>query len=351
MSRPLRIDLPHGWYHVTARGLERRAIFKVDRDRVHFLELVGAVVERFGVVVHAYVLMDNHYHLMVETPAANLSQAMQWVNVSYSVWFNRRRGRVGPVFQGRFKAVVVEAEAYAVELSRYVHLNPVRVKQLGLAKATQRRQQAGLGTETPAGDVVKERVRRLRGYRWSSYRAYVGLERGREWLVTSRVLALLGGGTARAGREKYREFVEAAAREGLAENPWERLAAGLLLGGSEFVERMRQLAKGNMQQQPALRALQRRCGIADVIRCVEGMKGERWEGFCDRHGDWGRDVVLLLGRKLCGLKLRELAELVGAQNEATIALAVKRVAVLVEKDAALREWVSGVQQQLLNVKT
>ena len=351
MARPLRIDLAHGWYHVTARGLERCAIFKDDRDRAHFLELIGESVARFGVVVHAYVLMDNHYHLLVETPAANLSQAMQWVNVSYSVWFNRRRGRVGPVFQGRFKAVVVEAEAYAVELSRYVHLNPARVKRLGLDKATQQRQQAGLGTAVPADDVVKERVRRLRGYRWSSYRAYVGLERGREWLVTERVMALLGGGTGPAGREKYRAFVEAAVREGLVESPWEQLTAGLLLGGREFVERMRQLAKGNMQQQPALRALQRRYGIAEVVRCVEGMKAERWESFRDRHGDWGRDVVLLLGRKLCGLKLRELAELVGAQNEATIAVAVKRLADRVAKDPALRERMSAAQEQLLNIKT
>ena len=351
MARPLRIDFPHGWYHVTARGLERRTIFKDDPDRAHFLELVGAATERFGVVIHAYVLMDNHYHLVVETPAANLSQAMQWVNVSYSVWFNRRRGRVGPLFQGRFKAVVVEVAAYAVELSRYVHLNPVRVKRLGLAKATQQRQQAGLGTAVPAAEVVRERVHRLRGYRWSSYRAYVGSERGQEWLVTARVLELLGGGTGPVDRAKYRAFVEAAAREGLAESPWERLTAGLVLGGNQFVEQMRELAQGNAQQQPALRALQRRCGIAEVVRCVEGMKGERWTSFCDRHGDWGRDVVLLLGRQLCGMKLRELAELAGMQNEATIALAVQRVAARAEKDAGLRTQIAAAKRQLLNVKT
>jgi len=351
MARPLRIDFPHGWYHVTARGLERRTLFRDDRDRVHFLELVGAASERFGVLIHAYVLMDNHYHLMVETPAANLSQAMQWVNVSYSVWFNRRRGRVGPVFQGRFKAVVVEATAYAVELSRYVHLNPIRVKRLGLAKATQQQQQAGLGTTAPATEVVRERIRRLRGYRWSSYRAYVGAERGQEWLVTAPVLELLGGGTGPVDRAKYRAFVETTAREGVAESPWERLTAGLVLGENQFVARMRKLAQGNRQQQPALRTLQRRRGLAEVIGCVEGMKGERWASFRDRHGDWGRDVVLLLGRKLCGMKLRELAELAGVSNEATVALAVQRVVARAAKDAGLRAQIAAAQRQLLNVKT
>ena len=152
-------------------------------------------------------------------------------------------------------------------------------------------------------------------------------------------------------RAKYRAFVEVAAREGLAESPWERLTAGLVLGENQFVERMRKLAQGNRQQQPALRALQRRCGMAEVIRCVEGMKGERWGSFRDRHRDWGRDVVLLLGRKLCGMKLRELAELAGVPNEATIALAVERVAARATKDAGLRTQIAMAQRQLLNVKT
>src|SRR5262245_7521982 len=102
MARPLRIERPGGRYHVTARGNERRAIYRDDRDRLRFLELLGEARERYGVRVHAYVLMDNHFHLLVETPEANLSRAMQWLNVSYSVWFNRRRDRSGHLFQGRF---------------------------------------------------------------------------------------------------------------------------------------------------------------------------------------------------------------------------------------------------------
>jgi putative transposase len=350
MARPLRIDVAGGWYHVTARGIERRAIYRDDRDRGHFLELIEEAVSRFGVVVHAYVLMSNHYHLVVETPSPNLSAALQWVNVSYSVWFNRRRGRVGPLFQGRFKALVVEAGSYAVELSRYVHLNPVRVRRLGLDKGAQARHAAGFGT-APSGELARERVRQLRGYRWSSYRAYVGLAPRPEWLVTERVLEMCGGGNNARGRQQYREFVEAAAREGMAESPWERLEAGLVLGGKEFVARMRRLAKGNVQQQPALRALRRHCALADAVRYVEQLKGQRWEEFRDEHGDWGRDMVLWLGRKLCRVKLRQLADLAGVTTEASVAVAVKRLDERLVQEADLRKRIELARNNLLNVKT
>src|SRR5713226_9346510 len=104
MARPLRIERPGGRYHVTARGNERRAIYRNDRDRFHFMEVLAELPERYGVRVHAYALMDNHFHLLLETPEANLSRAMQWFNVSYCVWFNRRHQRAGHLFQGRFKA-------------------------------------------------------------------------------------------------------------------------------------------------------------------------------------------------------------------------------------------------------
>src|SRR5262250_1418442 len=108
MARPLRIERPGGRYHVTARGNERKAVYRDDSDRAHFLELLSENTERFALRVHAYVLMHNHFHLMVETPQANLSRAMHWLNLSYSVWFNRRHNRAGHLFQGRFKSVVVE---------------------------------------------------------------------------------------------------------------------------------------------------------------------------------------------------------------------------------------------------
>ena len=135
MARPLRIEQVGGWYHITGRGNERRSIYRSERDREHFREQMAEMTRRFAVLMHAYVLMDNHYHLLVELREPNLSRAVQWLNVSYSIWFNLRHRRSGHLFQGRFKSVIVNPEEWGLELSRYVHLNPVRVAKLGLGKS------------------------------------------------------------------------------------------------------------------------------------------------------------------------------------------------------------------------
>lgn len=126
MTRPLRVNIENGWYHVMCRGIEHRPIFLNELDRTHFLDLLAEVHERFRFVIHTYVQMEGHYHLIVQTPDANLSRGMQWLQLSYSAWFNARHGRVGPLFQGRFKSVPVENSAWAYELSLYIHLNPLR---------------------------------------------------------------------------------------------------------------------------------------------------------------------------------------------------------------------------------
>ena len=133
MARPLRVDYPGALYHVTARGNERKAIFRHDADREQFLAVLAHAVERYRLRLHAYVLMDNHYHLLVETPEANLSLALRHLNGVYTGAFNRAHRRVGHLFQGRFKAIVVDKESYLLELSLYIHLNPVRTTRQRLA--------------------------------------------------------------------------------------------------------------------------------------------------------------------------------------------------------------------------
>jgi putative transposase len=231
MARPLRIEKAGGWYHVTARGNERKAIFRDDRDRRHFLELLVEMVLRFHLGLHCFVLMENHYHVLLELSEANLSRAVQWLNVSYSIWFNRRHGRSGHLFQGRFKSVAVSRDEWALALSRYLHLNPVRLKRLGLGKRERQAQRVGLSS-APEAAQVRERMGRLRAFRWSSYRAYVGLERPVSWLECQTVLDL-GGGVKAEQQQQYRQYVQEGGAGGVGEKPVGSIAGtgGLGRGG------------------------------------------------------------------------------------------------------------------------
>jgi putative transposase len=197
MARPLRIELAGGLYHVTSRGDRREAIYRDDADRIAWLDLFGDVCERFNWRCHAYCEMTNHYHAVVETPEANLSKGMRQLNGVYTQSTNRRHGLVGHLFQGRFKAILVERDAYLLELARYVVLNPVR---------------AGMVRE--AGDWV-----------WSSYRAMVGQASAPGWLETDWLLGQFG--EERAGAQAgYADFV----RQGVGADRGEAMARAFATG-------------------------------------------------------------------------------------------------------------------------
>jgi len=205
MSRPLRIELAGGLYHVTSRGDRREAIYRDAQDRVDWLAVLGEVCSRFNWRCHAYCEMTNHYHVVVETPDANLSNGMRQLNGVYTQVMNRRHGLVGHLFQGRFKAILVEREAYLLELARYVVLNPVRA-----------------GMVPGAGD-----------WPWSSYRAMVGEAPAAAWLETDWVLGQFGEERSRA-RGGYAAFV----REGVGRpSVWEGLRHQVFLGSEAFVKR------------------------------------------------------------------------------------------------------------------
>lgn len=344
MTRPLRIKLAGGWYHVTARGNNRQTIYEDDRDRLHFLELVGEMVERYRVCIHAYVLMTNHYHLLVETPDANISQAIQWLNVSYSVWYNKRHESSGHLFQGRFHGVLIESEAWGLEVSEYVHLNPVRVAGQGMGK--QDRKEYSAGRRSPA---TKEEVQRwlaiLRGYSWSSYRAYAGYERGKEWL-TKEVLWRRVKGKERRGVDRYRRAVEKQVKEDQKETPWRALRAGVVLGTEAFLERVRQVAEGNESEQTGLKALRVRVSFEDVVRVVEKEKGGEWRQFCERRGDWGRDIAMVMARRHCGMTLKELGEATGGLRSVTVSMALRRMGARLQNESNLRETYCRMTRRL-----
>jgi REP element-mobilizing transposase RayT len=203
MARPLRIEFAGALYHITSRGDGQEDIYQGDDDRRRFLGVLGEVCERFGWIVHAYCLMGNHYHLLVETPGGNLSKGMRQLNGVYTQAFNRAHGRVGHVFQGRYKAILVQKETYLLELARYIVLNPVRARM----------------------------VRTARDWPWSSYRATAGLGPGDPWLRTDWILAAFARqkGPAMVG---YRAFVSEGTNQ---PSPWEQLKNQVFLGSEQFV--------------------------------------------------------------------------------------------------------------------
>lgn len=224
MARPLRIEFTGALYHVTSRGDRREAIYEDDADRTRFLEVLGQVAADFNWVVHAYCLMTNHYHLVVETPDGNLSKGMRQLNGVYTQYSNRRHRRVGHLFQGRFKAILVDRDSYLLELARYVVLNPVR---------------AGMVSDAGA-------------WPWSSYLAMTGAETSPPWLATDGLLAAFGKRRSNAVR-RYMAFVA----EGVGAEPiWQHLRSQVFLGDEGFVARS--LRRANLSDDVNIPKAQRR---------------------------------------------------------------------------------------------
>ncbi len=326
------MDIADGWYHITARGTDRRIIFTEDRERRHFLELLERMVERYGILVHGYVLMDNHYHLLIQTPKANASSAMQWLQVSYSMWFNRRHGRVGPLFQGRFKSVPVEGGgSWALMASVYVHLNPVRVRSLGLEKEERKAQ--GRGVRSASEETILARLRKLRGYRWSSYRAYAGYGEAPGWLSRGELLRRGGG------QKAYRRYVMEWVTQGREPEDFEDARERWALGTEEFLEKLRRNVKKLSGEQPDRRHLAKRVSVRSIVEVVESETGRKWEEFAEEYGDNGRDLVLYLARRLSGLTLREIGEAAGGMGYKAASSAVERFSARIVADATCRRLV------------
>lgn len=225
MSRPLRIEVPGGLFHVTSRGDRREAIFLDDSDRHKWLTLLGEVCQRFNWACHAYCLMDNHFHIVVETADGNLSAGMRQLNGIYTQWHNHAHDRVGHVFQGRFKGILVQRDAYLLELARYVVLNPVRA---GLC---------ALPGQWP----------------WSSYRAMIGQAPVPEWLQTTWLMAQFSPQAATA-TAAYVDHVRAGiGKPGI----WDNLKNQLYLGDADFASALQLQSQGQANQAEIPR-LQRR---------------------------------------------------------------------------------------------
>ena len=349
MARPLRVNQAGGWYHVMNRGIERREIFLGDRDRSHFVELIGLLLERYGIEVHAYCLMDNHYHLAVCTPLGNLSEGMKWLGQSYSTWFNRKHQRVGPLFQGRFKSLPVDAEDWLWQLTFYIHLNPVRTETFGLGKRRNKDEGMGL-VAPPTPEEVSVRLKALRTYRWSSFRCYAGYGSAPDWLQTSKVLDAAGK-SHRDRHLRYREMTKDQVRRGIQETTFEQFKEQIAVGSAEFLEKIKSYVDPNNAREYEGRfRFKRIVPLEKVIEVLEEHKAEPMRDWVGRHGDLGKWMLLWLAHRYCGLTQAELGEKVGDMDYSSVSAGIRRFNKKIQTERRLKKQMDAICQ-MLNVET
>lgn len=307
MARPLRISYPGAYYHVTARGNERKDIFKSQRDREKFLSYMESATVRYGAAVHAYCLMSNHYHLLLETRQGNLSEIMQHINGAYTTYFNVKKKRAGHLFQGRYKAILVEADDYAAELSRYIHLNPVR-----------------------AGMVLRHEE-----YPWSSYKAYVGNTSDPAWLKKDFILGYFGN-RQKVARKNYRLFVEDLIGAEY-ESPLKSTFGSAILGSTTFIE---EITKAHLSEKepdrnlPALRQLASLPLPEEILRVVESHFG--------KDNKLTRNASIYMCHKYSGVKLKDICQYF-AVRESAITEASRRFSIQLEKKKELIREIEQVK--------
>jgi len=298
MARPWRLQFPDAVYHITSRGNNRQAIFHDDADREMFLVLLGQAAARFPLHLFAFCLMSNHYHLFLRTPEPNLASAMHWLNATYTMRFNRRHHRLGHLFQGRYRAVVVFEESHWWHLSMYLHLNPVR-----------------------AGMVPDPGV-----YFWSSFRDFTRRKSRFEWLKPEEVLTGYGRGEADQRRRYRRECLELA---GAASDFWEELRSSFFLGTRAALTEMarRHRPKGQSQEVPAFRRAGRRevDPELELTRVAQAFQVAKAELFQRRWNHWPRMAAYFHLVEHCGMKVSAVAKRMGVGAPAvTLGLQVFR---------------------------
>ncbi|HPQ81908.1 MAG TPA: transposase [bacterium] len=315
MARALRIEYEGAIHHVTARGLEKRPIVEHDGDRSRWLDLFDRVATRYRWEVYAWALLDNHYHLFLRTPYANLATGMHDLNSGYVSDFNRRHDRVGPLLQGRYKAVLVEEATHEWELSRYVHLNPVR---------------AGL-----VGDPED--------YFWSSCRCYFHSALAPKWLAWESILSQHGR-TVRAAREHYRAYL-ARGMEDPPLSPLRDVQASTLLGSPAFVERMKRFLADTLPDHdvPAARELKPMPDLNDVEQVVcEAYDVERRVLHGRSRANTPRRLAIALARRVTTLPLTVLGEYFGGVRDAAVCNAARGV----EADPVLAKQLDVLESKI-----
>lgn len=312
MARPIRIEYPGAVYHVICRGNNRQAIFRDDQDRRRYLEKLSRYCQEKGVDLLSYCLLSNHLHLLVETPEGNLSKMMQAFQTSYTLYFNKRHGRTGHVFEQRYKAMVVDKDNYLLQVSRYIHLNAVSAKI----------------------------VERPQDFRWSSYGAYLK-GKGLTGLRTESVLAYFSGSRSRQIRQ-YRDYVEGDRAE-KTRNPAPEVIKQIFIGDEDFVDAVRRKQKRSV-------VYDKRYSFQQIVEAVCGVIGAKREEIRrSKRSDTvqrSREILCYIARRHGEVGLPELARFLQVKELSTASHAMRRAEERLKEDSGFRRQVDRVLKRL-----
>ena len=347
MGRPLRVDVRGGFYHAIHQGQKSGFLFPSEQAFDEFESLLGQAIRLHNIRLHAAVLLTNSYQLIVETPEANLSAVMQWLNGVYGSWMNREVAGGGSVFHDRFRAVLFDPASALLRVSRHVHLAPIR----SFLADPQR-----LDASTPRlfdPNLVSQRLHQLRDYRRSSYLAYAGYQKPPAWLTREAVYRALSKDSSTkessgqvAPEARYRAYVEQPARLGVQETIFTQVRDKVFLGKEDFIAKVRRSVEREHR-----RNARPRLGWENIVAAIEKVRGRRWTEFMNQYGDSGRDLALYIGRFYGGYTLKELGERVGGLGFTAVGQAVTRLQSRLSTDKQLQKDRDAVLSSLSSRKS
>ena len=332
MARRLRLEFEGAIYHITARGNERSDIFKNQTECGRYLEKLQESIEHYHIRMYAYLLMTNHVHLLIETPRANLSAFMQQLNTSYTMYYNTKHQRTGHLFSGRYKAKLVEGDEYLLKLTRYIHLNPVMIR--GVKKSP-----------------LSERRAYLRGYKWSTYRQYIGLSKQLDWVDYGPLSAIVWG---RAGAKPsgYRRYVET----GLAEDDEELQEAltqsSRAIGTVQFrkwVEGEMKRVLGGMRNPVDVAMRRTECGLGPeaVIEAICAICDVKDSDLRKRRSlSDARLLAIQLLEETTGMTQRAIAQRVGLRDGSGLSRLKQQLDVRLPKSRKMRSMLKKLRKEL-----
>ena len=318
MSRPLRIEFKGAYYHVMNRGAGRQNIFANDDHRLIYLALLGETRSMYRAEIHAYCLMDNHYHLLLSTPDGNLNRVMRHINGVYTQRYNRLTNTDGPLFRGRYKAILVDADAYLLSVSRYIHLNPV---EAGITKKPHQ-------------------------YIWSSYRAFIGKAVPQAWLNTATTLGMVG---ERSRQQRYQVFVESGVDDD-THRFYEKNKLSPIYGRPSFVKQMekrltphREIPESRKVRPPvSISQLVETTAIVFNVEQAQILKASRGRS----NYNVARAVSMYMSRQYAGHSLKDIADYFGLASYGSASGQIHRFRQLMSGNEELQRQVEQVQQKI-----